>query len=318
MQGNNKTTGTYARPGASRLLVSLCLLLVMSATGCKSHDPRDVSDPTLRVMSFNVRVHNFGDTILGNGWNSRKGDVVHVIKDYDPDLLGTQEGKSNQVNHIRKKLKWYGVHGVGRDNGRSGGEFCAIYYRLIRFTPQDSGHVWFNDSGRPGRRTWGSVFPRMASWVLLYDKFTGHEVLAVNTHFDVISSESRERSARVLRELIDQYPEAYVVLTGDFNCDIGSEPFRILTGGRSIRAQRRLIDTYTAAGHRDGRKDGTRHGFHIGDKGGDRIDWILVSPEVKVLEADIVHDKPLLDGYPSDHYPVTADLMLPESETPGR
>jgi endonuclease/exonuclease/phosphatase family metal-dependent hydrolase len=270
-----------------------------------------VSDPTLRVMSFNVRVHNFGDTILGNGWNSRKGDVVHVIKEYDPDLLGTQEGKSNQVSYIRKKLKWYGMHGAGRDNGRSDGEFCAIYYRTIRFTPQESGHIWFNDSGRPGRRTWGSVFPRMASWVLLYDRFTGETVLAVNTHFDVISSESRERSARMLRELIDKYPDAYVVLTGDFNCDVGSEPFRILTGGRGIQAQRRLIDTYTAAGHKDDRRDGTRHGFHLGDKGGDRIDWVLVSPEVKVLKADIVHDKPLLDGYPSDHYPVTADVLLP-------
>ncbi|MEZ6189988.1 MAG: endonuclease/exonuclease/phosphatase family protein [Phycisphaerales bacterium] len=296
-----------------RVLRLLGCALFFSAVGCQSHDPRDVSDPTLRVMSFNVRVHNFGDTILGNGWNSRKGDVAHVIKAYDPDLLGTQEGKSNQVGYIRKKLKWYGMHGAGRDNGRSGGEYCAIYFRTIRFTPQESGHIWFNDSGRPGKRTWGSVFPRMASWILLYDKFTGETVLAVNTHFDVISSESRERSARMLRELIDKYPDAYVVLTGDFNCDVGSEPFRILTGGRGIKAQRRLIDTYTAAGHKDDRRDGTRHGFHLGDKGGDRIDWILVSPEVKVLKADIVHDKPLLDGYPSDHYPVTADVLLPES-----
>lgn len=294
---------------AGRALLLFCLLLAV-LTGCQSHDKRDVSDPTLRVMSFNVRVHNFGDTLLGNGWNSRKSDVMRVIKDYDPDLLGTQEGKSNQVKHIRKKLKWYDMHGVGRDNGRSGGEYCAIYYRKIRFTEESSGHIWFNDAGLPGKRTWGSVFPRMASWILLHDKFTGHTVLAINTHLDVISSDSRARSTRMLRELINQHPEAYIVVTGDFNCDIGSEPFRILTGGRSIKGQRRLVDTYTAAGHRDDRKDGTRHGFHNGDKNGDRIDWILVSPEVKVLEADIIHDKPLLDGYPSDHYPVTADLLL--------
>lgn len=275
-------------------------------TGCKSHDPRDVNDPTLRVMSYNLRVANIGDTITGRSWRSRRGDAMKLIKAYDPDLMGTQEGKHDQVKYVRKKLKWFDMHGAGRGNGKNSGEFCAIYYRKIRFKELDAGHLWFNDSGEPGKRTWGSVFPRMASWVLLDDQFTGHTLLAVNTHLDVLSSESRERSATMIRELIDQHPNAYVVVTGDFNCAIGSKPFRILTG----RNQRRLIDTYTAAGHKNGKKDGTHNSFR-GKKSGDRIDWILVSPTIKTLAADIVRDKPMLDGYPSDHYPVTADLRLP-------
>ncbi|GAB4107909.1 MAG: endonuclease/exonuclease/phosphatase family protein [Phycisphaeraceae bacterium] len=308
----NKTTREMIfREGCSvcRWVVVGCLLVAAIMAGCQAKDPRDPNDPTLRVMSFNLRVSNIGDSIIGRGWNGRKGDVVKIIKAYDPDLLGTQEGKNSQVKYLKKKLKWYKVHGAGRDDGRRGGEFCAIYYRTIRFTSEDSGHIWFNDSGRPGKRTWGSIFPRMASWIRLHDEFTGQTVLAVNTHLDVISSESRVRSARMIRQLIDQHPDAYVILTGDFNCDIGSEPFRILAGNR----QRRLIDTYTAAGHKDGRMDGTRHGFH-GSKGGDRIDWILVSPTIRVKDARIVRDKPFFDGYPSDHFPVTADLVLPKAE----
>lgn len=289
------------------LTCAACLYLVTLMTGCQSHDPRDVNDPTLRVMSYNLRVSNIGDTITGRSWNSRRGDAMKLIKEYDPDLMGTQEGKHGQVKYVRKKLKWFDMHGAGRSNGKTSGEFCAIYYRTLRFTEIDSGHIWFNESGKPGKRTWGSVFPRMASWVLLDDTFTGHQVLAVNTHLDVISSESREKSAMMIRDLIAQYPDAYVVVTGDFNCGIGSKPFRILTG----RNQRRLIDTYTAAGHKDGKKDGTHNSFR-GKRSGKRIDWVLVSPKIKVLAAGIIRDKPLLDGYPSDHFPVTADLRLPK------
>ncbi len=298
-----------AHRAANGLSTVLCLLLALQLTGCQSQDPRDGTDPTLRVMSFNLRVANIGDTITGRSWRSRRGDAVKLIKAYDPDLMGTQEGKHDQVKYVRKKLKWYDMHGVGRDNGRTSGEFCAIYYRTIRFTEIDAGHLWFNDSGSPGKRTWGSIFPRMASWVLLDDTVTGETLLAVNTHLDVLSSDSRERSAMMMRELIDQHPDAYIVLTGDFNCDVGSKPFRILTG----KNQRRLIDTYTAAGNKDGRKDGTHNHFR-GKRSGDRIDWILITPEVKVLAADIIRDKPLLDGYPSDHFPVTADLRLPSEE----
>ena len=283
------------------------LVIVMQTVGCKAQDPRDPADHTLRVMSFNLRVKNLADSLVGNGWDGRKGDVVKIIRDYDPDLFGTQEGKKKQVDYVRKKLKWYKVHGAGRDNSKTRGEYCAIYYRTIRFTPEAAGHVWFNDANRPGKRTWGSVFPRMASWVRLHDEFTDQTVLAINTHFDVLSSKSRQRSAKLLRQLIDQHPDANVILTGDFNCDVNSEPYRILTGNR----QSLLKDTYTAAGHRNNQKDGTYHHFG-GGKGGDRIDWILVSPTVDVLGAAIVRDKPFLDGYASDHFPVTADLRLPE------
>ncbi len=304
--------GFFSDSHVKRLLIGLVLLIAMPMTGCKSVDTRDTSDPTLRVMSFNIRVANFADTVMMHSWRGRRGDLVKTIRTADPDLLGTQEGEHSQVKYVKKKLKFYEMHGVGRSNGRKSGEFCAIYYRTIRFDLIDSGHLWFNESGKPGKWTWGSVFPRMASWVLLDDKFTGETVLVVNTHLDVLSEKSRERSARMLRELIEKHPDSYVVLTGDFNCDIGSEPFKILAGNR----QRRLIDTYTAAGHKDGHKDGTHHGYH-GGKGGDRIDWILTSPTVKVLDAAIIRKRNIFGSLPSDHFPVTASLLLPE-EAQGR
>ncbi len=308
---NPLSTGT--RRAARCLLTGACLLIAMQLTACQSQDMRDTADPTLRVMSFNLRVANIADTVTGKGWRGRRGDVVKTIRTSDPDLLGTQEGKSSQVKYVHKKLKFYDMHGVGRSDGQSSGEFCAIYYRKIRFTAQDSGHLWFNDSNKPGKRTWGSIFPRMASWVRLHDNFTGHPVLAINTHLDVISSESRQRSATMIRQLIDQHPDALVILTGDFNCDVGSEPFRILTASHNTRGQSQLIDTYTAAGHKDGKKDGTHHGFK-GKTKGNRIDWILISPQIDVLNASIVRDKNLFGHYPSDHFPVTASLKLPEAE----
>ncbi len=47
------------------------------------------AEETIKVMTFNLR---FGTAPDGpNHWNNRKDMVIEVIKNYDPDLLGTQE-----------------------------------------------------------------------------------------------------------------------------------------------------------------------------------------------------------------------------------
>jgi endonuclease/exonuclease/phosphatase family metal-dependent hydrolase len=67
-----------------------------------------------------------------------------------------------------------------------------------------------------------------------------------------------------------------------------------------------LVDTYRVL-HADAKNVGTFHAFKGGTAGG-KIDYILVTPGVKVLEAAIMHDE-RGGKYPSDHYPVRAKVM---------
>ena len=269
--------------------------------------PQSASNSTgsLRVMSFNVRVRTIID--LGNHWNLRRELLVQTIRDFDPDLLGTQESLAAQSDYLRRQLPGYGFVGAGRDDGRRDGEMCGVFYRTSKFQKLDAGHFWLSEKPhKPGSRSWGSVFPRMVTWVKLRPRDGGRDFYFFNTHLDAFSSRAREQQSRLLRQQIERIAGfAPVVLTGDFNTDEGTGPYRVLTGTRSgVGAG--LVDTLRAADPTPDRDEGTRHGFR-GGKGGDRIDWILASRDFQPISGGI--DRSRRGGrYPSDHFPVTAVL----------
>jgi endonuclease/exonuclease/phosphatase family metal-dependent hydrolase len=94
-----------------------------------------------------------------------------------------------------------------------------------------------------------------------------------------------------------------VILMGDFNAGEDNPAFRTLLTDSTTR----LTDTFRQL-HPTATAVGTYHAFR-GNRSGARIDAILVSPEWQVLEAAIVHASE--NGrYPSDHFPVTAQLRL--------
>ncbi|HDZ24605.1 MAG TPA: endonuclease, partial [Desulfobacteraceae bacterium] len=56
----------------------------------------------MRIMTFNIRFENDRDG--QNGWVHRKDLVIKVIERYKPDIIGTQEGKWNQLLFFRDNL----------------------------------------------------------------------------------------------------------------------------------------------------------------------------------------------------------------------
>ena len=79
---------------------------------------------------------------------------------------------------------------------------------------------------------------------------------------------------------------------------------------------RRLIhrlfsDSWQSSGRAEDEQGYTQHGF-TGVATNGRIDWILVTPEFRVLDVSVVHDHEA-GRYPSDHFPFWVDLELEES-----
>ena len=51
-----------------------------------------------------------------------------------------------QIDDMRAALPEYGEIGVGREDGKTKGEYSAILYRKDRFTVDDSGTFWLSDT----------------------------------------------------------------------------------------------------------------------------------------------------------------------------
>src|SRR5689334_17425099 len=94
----------------------------------------------IKVMSFNIRF-SYGkpqEPATENDWADpnfpRRERAIRVIRDYMPDVLGVQEARDLQIEDLRTALPEYEFYGIGRDDGKTKGEFSGIYFLANRFT----------------------------------------------------------------------------------------------------------------------------------------------------------------------------------------
>lgn len=258
--------------------------------------------PELRVMSFNIRYGSANDG--KDSWTNRQVLVVKVIKAFDPDLMGTQETLPFQAAYINKQLSEYSYIGWSRDQSENG-EQCGIFVRKDRFEVFESGQFWLSETpDEKFSKSWDSSLPRVVTWARLKDRKSnkkpanGGMFLFANTHFDHRGTEARKQSAMLLRRRLSEMASKLpIIVTGDFNCDQGSEPYQ------ELLEENVLTDSFRVLHPTRGDNEGTFHGFS-GTPGTERIDWILATEQFKVIEAAI--DRTNADGrYPSDHFPVS-------------
>jgi endonuclease/exonuclease/phosphatase family metal-dependent hydrolase len=289
-------------------MLLLCLFCVIGC-GAVIDPARERPDregpPPVRVMSFNVRYGTADDG--PNAWPLRKQMLIARIRAQAPDLLGTQEALAEQVEELRQVLPEYGVVGVGRDDGRRAGEFTAVFYRTDRYELLDSGHFWLSPQpDMPGSIGWDAALTRMATWIKLRDK-RAHgrdDVLFINTHWDHVGEQARVESAGLIRQRIGSLAAGMsVIFTGDLNCAPTSEACRVLLDGDRPR----LIDAYRVIHPHLSPDEATFHAF-AGTTSGGRIDFVFHSEDFQPIRASI--DRYNEGGrYPSDHFPVVAELV---------
>ena len=264
-------------------------------------------------MTFNLRVRTILDGL--NIWDLRRELVVQRVRAFDPHLLGTQEGLASMEAFLREQLSDYTFFGVGRSDGKCRGEMCAVFFKTARFELLDGGHFWLSTTPeKPGSRGWGAISPHMVTWVKLRPRDGGPTFCWFNTHFDAFSGRARMESAKLLRDRMVQIAGSMpCVVTGDFNTGPASAPYRTLLAEPSPTGSL-PHDVFRVAHPVATRKEGTFH-FFTGWSGGPRIDWILASSHFQTIDAGIDHTRGP-DGYPSDHFPVTARLRAPATTAP--
>lgn len=267
------------------------LLVGLSLTG--------LSAESLKVMTFNVRYPAKSDG--PDLWDLRRDRLVATIKDKSPDIFGTQELFYEQGQYIVEKAPEYTWFGVSR-RGDKTDEHMGVFYKPDVLKLVESGNFWLSETPeKAGSISWNVTLPRMVTWGLFEVKKSGKRFYLYNTHFPhrgQQDAEARVECAKVIRERIAKLPkDVPFILTGDFNTDVGSAPYKLLAEG--------LTDAWDTAAAKSGPR-GTFHGFK-GTPGQARIDWILFRGLARATQVDTITSN---DGgrYPSDHFPVFAVL----------
>jgi endonuclease/exonuclease/phosphatase family metal-dependent hydrolase len=291
-------------------IIAVCLFvfgnIVLAQDEIKKEDNK-----TLKLMSYNIK---FSSPTYKPLWEVRKEWQVDMIREYSPDIIGTQEGLKEQVDYLQDQLSEYVVVGEGRKGGDDD-EHMAIFFKRDKFRLREMGS--FQLSATPDVIGSGpNVNPRMVTWVRLalinrpaegevspYKMdYRDHwentqEFYVFNTHFfngrkDTLA---RLNAAKLITKRVNELirfgewtKERPIFLMGDFNCRPGSAPYKVLVGDENSSDPLLFKDCI---------------------EGGQGIDWILHKGDVSVLDYERVEYN--VDGtYPSDHKPIFVNVKI--------
>lgn len=278
----------------------ICLLLFLLPMSLFSQ----VQEP-LRIMSFNLRLNTQSDS--ANAWPHRTDLVQSMIRFHQADLIGVQEALEDQMKDLKKMLPDYGFHGVARDTGKWG-EYSAIWYRKSRLTFVEGSTFWLSQTPDQASKGWDAALNRIVSWAKFYDKWTGKEFFHFNTHFDHRGRRARKESATLILQQISALnpTQLPVLLSGDFNANPDSEPYKILTQSSDHMPVKDAWNHSLVAAHGPA---STWSGFSQAGVPGRRIDYVFFQNAVSILRCASLSDS-WSGRFPSDHLPVLAEVLI--------
>ena len=276
------------------------------------------------VCSYNIRLKVSSDSVNGNVWGKRCQVMCDQLNFMSPDIFGTQEVLHVQLLDMLDRLDGYDYIGVGRDDGNTGGEYAAIFYKTDRLRLLDYGNFWLNETpDRPGLG-WDAACIRICTWGKFASQTaTDDEAFYFfNLHMDHVGVVARREAAKLIVSKVREIAQgAPVIVTGDFNVDQNDEIYSIFTQSALLK------DSYLASRIRFA-ENGTFNSFDTDLYTDSRIDHIFVSPSIGVDAYGILtnsywtpdndsselmkgHDAPqeidfsrYVRRQPSDHYPV--------------
>lgn len=285
-----------------KFLIVALAVLVSSLSFAK---PDGNGTVKVRWGTFNIRYNNPDDYRISCGWDQRRERVVQYLTDNQVDICGMQEVTYEQLMYLRRNMKDYDYVGVCRTDGKTKGEASPVFFRKDKYKVLDKGNFWLSETPDVvGSKGWDAALERIASWVKLKDRKTGRIFMAVNTHFDHVGKTARRESARLImrkiQEIVGGNP---AVVTGDFNVTEKDEAYTTM-----VTNEFRMNDAYHMTDNRTG-VNFTYHDFcRIPAKKAEKIDFIFLTPNVKVLHTHIEPANP--EAILSDHNPHYADLEL--------
>jgi len=286
------TAGLFCCAGSLLIFVLAVQFVSDSSIGCAQARPAVKTLPppkAVTMIDWNIQVGS-DKGLFRNGWKQRKRALIAILSRERPDILCVQEAQKEQIDYIIKEMPGYSYLGVGRDDGKTKGEHCAIFYTK-RMEILDEGTFWLSETPSSPEKTWDGIFRRIVTWARVRDRVSTRKFCVFNTHFPVLSATARIKSAEVLlKQIFRICPRGRFLLAGDFNCRPGSAPWKAIK-----RAG--FTDAEWLVTHNEQRSKT----YHVAGSPSECLDAIFVSKDIRVLKHEIIDDR-VGNIYPSDHF----------------
>lgn len=257
----------------------------------------------MRIMTFNLRTDFILD--INNRWRNRAPIVYSLISNLNCDIIGVQELNIKMYKDLSENLKEYNI--VGSE--RSKRLFIEKNDILVHKNHEILEHNTFWLSKYPdkkGSSNWCSIYPRICTTAVVRLE-SGEIVRIYNTHLDFLLPKARQLELKNIRAYMEaQYEKEKlpVILMGDFNASPSSKLIKSFT---SIEGDKRRLVAVQEVNKR--MYEATTMGKFKGKKRGSHIDYIFVSEDFIIKDAEII-DFNKGGKYPSDHYPVLSTVVL--------
>ena len=253
---------------------------------------------SIKIASINIRFENIADG--EHNWPNRLPQLSLFINQLNLDLLGTQEGRKNQIYSLKNELNMQII-----DSHRDWIDirmYPTIFYNQKNIEILNSGDIWLSNTPNiPGSSDFQSSFPRLATWATAHYKILKQQFLIINVHLDHVLSQTRIKQAEVLINEIKKINKQNlkIILMGDFNESPDSELHQ------NLLTELDLIDHWEKSNQPE---QTSHHGFSGKINEGHRIDWILTSSQLSCEKIYFENNK-FNNLYLSDHFPLVATLI---------
>ena len=265
----------------------------------------------LTFCSANLRNANANDG--ADAWSQRQAFLAETLQVLAADIVGVQECMDVQRQWLGTTFPEHTITSGLPYGNHAPYEYAAIAWRTSLFHLQSTGAFHLSLTPRVPSRSWDTSWMRVANYVVLRHRLTGQDICVCNTHLDHIGAQSRLASIDVITQQLAHLAHLPTIVMGDFNTPPDSP-----VHAKACAAG--FVDSWQAAGHRDGTGVMTFHGFRgaawpsiSGERDDARIDWILLrDPDHRLAgtSAHIITLQSPAGRFPSDHYPVVAKYRL--------
>ena len=256
-----------------------------------------ISDP-IKIISYNIRNNNPNDG--KDIWENRRETITDFIEKEAPDFLGLQEVNYPQIQYLNSNLINYNFIGVGRDDGKTRGEFSPIYFNESKYNLLLSNTFWLSKTPNDISVGWDAAMERICTYGLFEQKNDGSKVWVFNTHFDHIGNVAREKSVDLILSKIKDLTKDkdQIIITGDFNLSDDSVP---------IKKLQNFYNDVNIKMENNSKFYGTFNNFKIDNNYNNRIDYIFYK-NFELIKSSHLHVTTDQGRWASDHHPVIAIL----------
>lgn len=254
----------------------------------------------MKVATYNLRV----DTDYDKEWQwpYRADKVLALIDYHDWDILCVQEVRPTQVADLTRLTDYESV--TAERDGDGTGEGIGIYYKKTMFSKVDSGSFWLSLTPDVPSIHPEAEYLRLCLWTVLRDR-KGHDFLVIDTHLDNISEIARFEGMKVILErLADKIAALPVLLMGDLNAEAVERVHEYL---QTIFVNAK---EQNEKGHYGPRGSYQNFDYQLPWNQLEEIDYIYTKG-FRIIKTGCLTDS--CDGrFPSDHFPLEADLRFDE------